>query len=100
MPENMLLPAQVPTTPRSLDFTPVHSAVLDRLVVALERAFILPEPQTLSRALGESADISSQTMLRNWICRVLVDLDEAQAAQRLPDIVQRLDNALNSRRED
>ncbi|WP_215842603.1 hypothetical protein HHS34_002100 [Acidithiobacillus montserratensis] len=100
MPEKMVFPAQGPTTRRFMDFTPVHSAALDRLVAALERAFTLPEPEILSRVLGESVDSSAHDILRNWICRVLVDLDEAQAAQRLPDIVQRLDNALNSRRED
>lgn len=99
MPEKMFFPAQLPTATRSMDFTQVHNEVLGRLVAALERAFTLPEPEILSRVLGESANCSAQDMLRNWICRVLVDLDEAQAAERLPDIVQRLDQALNKGRE-
>lgn len=98
MSEKMLLSATAIPNPR--DFTKAHSNILDRLVTALEVAFVLPDPLTLSMALGEAVDISSKAMLRNWICRLLLDMDEAQAAQRLPEIVQRLDQALNNYMEE
>ncbi|MBU2758681.1 hypothetical protein [Acidithiobacillus sulfurivorans] len=90
---------QLPTVPSlqpSGALPPVRNEVLDRLVAALEASFILPDPITLCQMLDVSGETSTQVILLQWICRVLLEMDEAQAAQRLPDIVHRLDRALNA----
>lgn len=74
----------------------VRNEVLNRLVAALEVSFILPDPITLCQILDVSGETSTQMILLQWVCSVLLEMDEAQAAQRLPDIVDRLDRALNA----
>ncbi len=72
--------------------------ILNRLVVALETAFTLPDTHTLCALLGVEVGSSAHAILLDWVCRVLLDVDEVQAAQRLPDLVERLDSLLTSRR--
>ncbi|MGE0048860.1 MAG: hypothetical protein AB7T01_08015 [Acidithiobacillus sp.] len=71
--------------------------VFQRLAEALSSAFSLPEPADLAELLGVEIGQDVASTLYPWIIRCLLDMDELQATQLLPRLVERLDHLLAGR---
>ncbi len=91
---SLMLPAPHGVVPVAAQSNPV----LIRMASALASAFTLPEPAMLADLLGVQPGQDVQTVLQGWICRCLLDIDDVQAAQLLPNLVVRLDLLLSDRR--
>ncbi len=91
----------LPASPAPHGVVPVATSsnlVLIRMASALASAFTLPEPEMLADQLGVQSGQDVQTVLQRWICRCLLDIDDVQATQLLPNLVGRLDSLLSDRR--
>lgn len=71
--------------------------VFQRLAEALSSAFSLPDPAELAELLDVEVGQDGASTLFPWIIRCLLDMDELQAAQLLPRLVERLDHLLAER---
>ncbi len=99
MTESLL--SMLPASPAPQCEVPVatpSNLVLIRMASALASAFSLPEPEMLADLLGVQSGQDVQIVLQRWICRCLLDIDDVQATQLLPNLVGRLDLLLSDRR--
>lgn len=71
--------------------------VFQRLADALSSAFSLPDPAELAELLDVEVGQDGASTLCPWIIRCLLDMDELQATQLLPRLVEHLDHLLAGR---